>query len=198
MLTGHLQGWIGVRRERHLHMLIFLTLSGLYLAGWGVMFFSTTFRWTFTTWFFFSVMSSASVFLTVVGMILGIVCRLNFGKGLVHYRESRAQWIGPHRTDKMTVDAAQQHSEEDRDIEKIPFPASEEPPAFEKHKGDWSPESQYSFDTTVHFVTFPEPALQRHPDDVEIYSPKNSIHTHSRQGSGDSNHSHQQQRWIIE
>jgi len=80
-------------------MLTFLVLSVLYLAGWGVMFCSTTFRWTFTTWFFFSVMATASVFLTIVGMILGIVCRLNFGKGLTHCRESFSPWIGPPGTE---------------------------------------------------------------------------------------------------
>lgn len=67
-------------------MFIFLVLSILYLAGWSVMFFSTTFRWTFVTWSFFSVMACASVFLTVLSFILGVVCRYNFGKGLPRYR----------------------------------------------------------------------------------------------------------------
>lgn len=66
-------------------MVIFLLLSVLYLAGWGIMFVSTTFRWTFTTWTFFSIMACASVFLTVMSIVLGIVCRLNFGKGLARY-----------------------------------------------------------------------------------------------------------------
>lgn len=49
------------------------------------MLFSTTFRWTFVTWQFFSVMASASVFLTLLSIILGVVCRYNFGKGLLRY-----------------------------------------------------------------------------------------------------------------
>jgi len=81
-----MKGWFAVRRELRAPMFVFLLLSMLYLAGWGVMFFSTTFRWTFTTWGFFSVMASASVFLTLLSLVLGVVCRFNFGKGLLHYR----------------------------------------------------------------------------------------------------------------
>lgn len=71
-------------------MLVFLVLSFGYLVGWGVMFASTTFRWTFVQWRFFSLIASGSVFLTLMALILGVVCRLNFGKGLSHYRESRS------------------------------------------------------------------------------------------------------------
>jgi hypothetical protein len=70
-------------------MLVFLVLSFGYLAGWGAMFASTTFRWTFAQWRFFSLIASGSVLLTLVAFILGVVCRLNFGKGLSRYRESK-------------------------------------------------------------------------------------------------------------
>lgn len=66
-------------------MFIFLVLSILYLAGWSVMFLSTTFRWSFVNWRFFSVMASASVLLTITAFVLGVVCRYNFGKGLLRY-----------------------------------------------------------------------------------------------------------------
>lgn len=56
-----------------------------YLAGWGAMFDSPTFRWTYMTWTFFGVMTTASVFLTLLSFMLGVICRLNFGKGLPHY-----------------------------------------------------------------------------------------------------------------
>lgn len=68
-------------------MFIFLVLSILYLSGWSVMFLSTTFRWTFITWRFFSIMASASVLLTLVAFVIGVVCRYNFGKGLNRYRK---------------------------------------------------------------------------------------------------------------
>jgi len=66
-------------------MIVFLVLSVLYLIGWGVMFDSPTFRWTFVEWGFFGAMASVSALLVLIGLIVGIVCRLNFGKGLVHY-----------------------------------------------------------------------------------------------------------------
>lgn len=75
-------GWVGVRRELRLPMFFFLFLSLLYLGGCGVMFFSTTFLWTFITWTFFAIMTCASVFLASFSFIVGTICRYNFGKGL--------------------------------------------------------------------------------------------------------------------
>jgi hypothetical protein len=68
-------------------MLIFLVLSFGYLAGWGAMFASTTFRWTFVQWRFFSLVISSSILLTLITIVLGLICRFNFGKGLLRYRE---------------------------------------------------------------------------------------------------------------
>lgn len=87
ILSHSSQGWFAVRRELKVPMLVFMALSVLYLGGWGIMFISTTFRWTFVTWTFFSIMATASVFLTVLSIVLGVVCGLNFGKGLARYRE---------------------------------------------------------------------------------------------------------------
>lgn len=49
------------------------------------MFANATFRWTFVTWQFFSLIAIASALLTLSAFILGLVCRLNFGKGLLRY-----------------------------------------------------------------------------------------------------------------
>jgi hypothetical protein len=106
-----LTGWFGVRRELRLPMLIFLLLSSFYLAGWAVMFFSTTFRWTFSSWRFFAVNASASVFLTVSCFLLGIVCHFNFGKGLVPY-------INAQDGDDFVYDNGS-------DIEKVAYPSNE-------------------------------------------------------------------------
>jgi len=76
-------GWYGVRRELKIPTLVFLVLSAGYLAGWATMLDSIAFRWTYMTWTFFGVMTSASVFLALTAFVLGIVCRINFGKGLV-------------------------------------------------------------------------------------------------------------------
>lgn len=83
-------GWISVRKEQRLFMAIFLVMSTLYLASWGAMFASISFRWTFMEWRFFSLMATASVLLTLSALITGIVCRLGFGKGLPeHLGEAR-------------------------------------------------------------------------------------------------------------
>jgi len=63
-------------------MAVFLVMSILYVASWGAMFASMTFRWTFMEWRFFKLMTSASVLLTSSTLITGIVCRVGFGKGL--------------------------------------------------------------------------------------------------------------------
>lgn len=109
-------GWVAVRRELRLPMFGFLVISVVYLAGWGVMFFSTTFRWTFVTWRFFSVMASASVLLTCIAFILGVVCRFNFGKGLLRY-------LGPHHEDSIRDDGSSIYSEK-KDIESFAFPST--------------------------------------------------------------------------
>ncbi|KAF8634420.1 hypothetical protein AX15_000871 [Amanita polypyramis BW_CC] len=104
-------GWFGARRELRLPMLFFLLLSLLYLGGWGIMFFSTTFRWTFLTWHLFSVMACASVFLTCTTFVLGIICRYNFGKGLRrHLNNSLSE---------------SEEGSRSVDIEKVDFPSDE-------------------------------------------------------------------------
>ncbi|KAF9015474.1 hypothetical protein BDQ17DRAFT_1295304 [Cyathus striatus] len=115
-------GWFAVRRELRLPMFFFLTLSILYLGGWGVMFFSTTFRWTFLTWRFFSIMAVASVSLTLMSFLLGVVCRFNFGKGLLRY-------LGGQQT--LPNEAPYIYDGAPRDIEKVDFPSNEKPiPTF--------------------------------------------------------------------
>jgi hypothetical protein len=78
-------GWLAVRREMKIPMMIFLVLTIGYLAGLCTMFLSDTFRWTFMEWRFFSLVALASVVLATLAFILGVVCRFNFGKGLPHY-----------------------------------------------------------------------------------------------------------------
>lgn len=67
-------------------MAVFLVMSILYVASWGAMFASMTFRWTFMQWRFFKLMTSASVLLTLSTLITGIICRVGFGKGLPEHR----------------------------------------------------------------------------------------------------------------
>ncbi|KAJ7293166.1 hypothetical protein C8J57DRAFT_1041078 [Mycena rebaudengoi] len=114
-------GWISVRRELRIGMFIFLLLSVLYLAGYGVMFLSTTFRWTFVNWQFFCIMSLVSVFLALLSFILGVVCRCNFGKGLLRYLTAQESLPGD---DFVPITRGE-------DMEKVAFPSNEKPvPTF--------------------------------------------------------------------
>ncbi|KAF9229606.1 hypothetical protein BS17DRAFT_743880 [Gyrodon lividus] len=110
-------GWFAVRRERKLEMLIFLVMCLGYLGGWGAMFNSTTFRWTYMTWTFFGLMTTASVFLTLVSFILGIICRINFGKGLPRYLN--AQELMPSDGFEPVTFGS--------DPEKVAFPSGDKP-----------------------------------------------------------------------
>jgi len=107
-------GWFAVRRELRIPMLVFLVLSFGYLAGWGAMFASTTFRWTFVQWRFFSLIASSSVLLTLIALILGLICRLNFGKGMLHYLN--AQEPIPEESDPYISE------KREYDLEKFDFP----------------------------------------------------------------------------
>lgn len=96
------------------------------------MFDSTTFRWTYVTWTFFGLMTSASVFLTLLSFILGIICCFNFGKGLPHY----CAWLifaTRSYSSYATLVNAQEPIEDgfepviSGDPEKVAFPSSNEP-----------------------------------------------------------------------
>ncbi|KAJ7655225.1 hypothetical protein DFH06DRAFT_1046920 [Mycena polygramma] len=122
-------GWFSVRREMRVGMIFFLGLSVLYLGGWGVMFLSTTFRWTFKTWEFFSIMASASLGLTTLSFVLGVLCRLNFGKGLLRYLNAHESLPGD---DFVPVTGGE-------DPEKVSFPSTEKPvPTFSATFGSGS------------------------------------------------------------
>ncbi|KAF7340022.1 B-block-TFIIIC domain-containing protein [Mycena venus] len=122
-------GWFSVRREMRLGMIIFLGLSVCYLAGWGIMFMSTTFRWTFRTWSFFSIVATASVCLAFMSFVLGVVCRLNFGKGLLRYLNAHESLPGDDFT-PVTHGG---------DPEKVSFPSNEKPvPTFSATFGSGS------------------------------------------------------------
>jgi len=82
-------GWRAVRREHRRMMAGFLVFNVVLIGGWASMFASITFRWTFEQWRFFSMISVASVFLSLVTLVLGIWCRKNFGSELWKYLDSK-------------------------------------------------------------------------------------------------------------
>ena len=67
----------------------FLTVSFIYIACWSIMFYSQVYRWTFINWVFFACITVASFVVLVLTSTFGVLCWLNFGKGLAQYREQR-------------------------------------------------------------------------------------------------------------
>lgn len=86
-MRGRIQGWFAVRREMKLAMGLFLALCFTYIAAWSVMFASQVYRFTFLQWEFFSSVTVVSFLVLISTGIFGVLCRINFGRGLAHYRE---------------------------------------------------------------------------------------------------------------
>jgi hypothetical protein len=87
-------------------MIVFLVLCLGYLGGAGGMLKANTFRWTYINWPFFALIFTAGAILVLMAFILGVLCRINFGKGLPRYREcAPARCIGPLLTRRAAVNA---------------------------------------------------------------------------------------------
>lgn len=121
LIPWMIMGWVSIRKELRIPMFAFLVLSLLYLGGWSVMFLADTFRWTFLTWMFFRIMAITSVFLTLSAFVLGVICRYNFGKGLMRYLNAQEPLPGDDFAPVYTT----------KDLEKVDFPSNEKPiPTF--------------------------------------------------------------------
>ncbi|KAF4611421.1 hypothetical protein D9613_003786 [Agrocybe pediades] len=78
-------GWYSIRREMKIMMVIFLAIGFIIITGWAMMFYSIVYRWSFLQWPYLGCFTVASFILLISSMILGVVCRVNFGKGLAQY-----------------------------------------------------------------------------------------------------------------
>ncbi|RXW18649.1 hypothetical protein EST38_g7213 [Candolleomyces aberdarensis] len=85
-----LQGWYAIKRERRKLTVAFLVIAFIIITGWSVMFYSIVYRWTFVEWPYLAVFTVASLTLLLISTVLGIVCRLNFGKGHAEYLQAEA------------------------------------------------------------------------------------------------------------
>lgn len=66
-------------------MVAFLLLGVIYIGGWGVLYYSQVFRWTWIQWPFFASLSVSAALVQLASIILGIICWRNFHRGLAQY-----------------------------------------------------------------------------------------------------------------
>lgn len=85
-----LTGWYGIRKENRIALAVFIVLGFLFILFSALMFYSAVYRWTFYAWPNFGCFVTASLILLVATFVLGILCRLNFGKGLSQYLHAEA------------------------------------------------------------------------------------------------------------
>jgi len=78
-------GWYSIRREKKRMMVIFLGIGLVITVGWAVLFYSEVYRWSFEQWPYLACYTVASFTLLIASLVLGIICRMNFGKGLAQY-----------------------------------------------------------------------------------------------------------------
>ena len=81
------KGWKAIRTENKPIMIIFFMMGGIVIAAWGVMFASAVYRMVFLEWPFFAALTCTSFVFLGATLILAVICFLNFGHGLAHYRE---------------------------------------------------------------------------------------------------------------
>lgn len=78
-------GWYSIRREMRRLMVTYLAIGFALLSGWVIMFYSIVYRWSFIQWPYLGCFTVASLVLLIASLALGVVCRMNFGKGLAQY-----------------------------------------------------------------------------------------------------------------
>ena len=79
-----------MRKELTLLMVVFLFFDLAYIVLWGTMFKAQVYQWTFIEWPFFACTTIVSFFVLFGAGVFGVICWMGFGKGLAHYRTSKA------------------------------------------------------------------------------------------------------------
>ncbi len=68
-------------------MAVFLLFALVYIVSWSLMFDSQVYRWTWIQWPFFASCTISAFIAVITSGVFGVVCWLQFGAGLAHYRE---------------------------------------------------------------------------------------------------------------
>jgi hypothetical protein len=111
-------GWYAIRREKKKTMMLFLFISLAIMTGWAVMFYSQVYRWTFMQWPYLGCFTVASFILLIATMLLGAICRMNFGKGHAEYLRAEAALSSSNFSPDVFN---KQHRSSSTDLEKLPY-----------------------------------------------------------------------------
>lgn len=80
-----LLGWRSVRVESKIRFGVFSVLTVFLSALSSFLFSRPMYRYIFVSWPFFATLTVTAYVFNIASSILGVLCRLNFGKGLAHY-----------------------------------------------------------------------------------------------------------------
>jgi len=83
-------GHHGIRFEKRVVLAAFLCVDLLFILGSSLMFLSDLYQWTFYAWPCLGCFITGSLLLLVASFVLGLVCFINFGKGLSQYLYAEA------------------------------------------------------------------------------------------------------------
>ncbi|WWC64726.1 uncharacterized protein I303_107337 [Kwoniella dejecticola CBS 10117] len=75
--------WLYLEQRKRFN--VFIGLSACIVGGWALSFANKVFRIVFTTWAFFTAMGSLAAGLTIITVILALIRRWTFGKGLADF-----------------------------------------------------------------------------------------------------------------
>ncbi|TEB36636.1 hypothetical protein FA13DRAFT_1682795 [Coprinellus micaceus] len=153
-----IMGWFCVRRECKARFWMFAVLSAGLLAISGVMFGSDAYRTIFKLWGFFATVTVTSFILLVFTVALGILCYLNYGKGLREYLQMSDKPEGADFDPVGLLD----HSEKQPD-QSLPQASFHAPVSHEQGDSEWltaqalpQPPSAAQGSQSI-FRTLPEP-----------------------------------------
>ncbi|EJD08007.1 uncharacterized protein FOMMEDRAFT_164787 [Fomitiporia mediterranea MF3/22] len=78
-------GWISFRREHRIWSLVFIIIGMLLCAAWTTMFANVLYRWAMQNFPFFATLTITAFIVLVATVILAVICRMHFGRGLPQY-----------------------------------------------------------------------------------------------------------------
>jgi len=152
-------GWVSVRKEGRRRFLIFSVISVFLVGVSTMMFASALYRFIFMSWPFFTTITLTAYVLNVATALLGVWCRLNFGKGLAHFLQVSDALDGVDFTPVYFSKDAEKGNTFDVKLNRSPYSLDE----------------KYSSDLTMAYIQQPElsyNSASKAPRGQSVYSQK--------------------------